>query len=807
MKKRILFLSVIMVLALNSMTLRAQTSISGIVNTYSAVTSFSILGCETELSISNASVYSIGDIVIIHQTQHSTGITTSNIASYGEAISSAAGKTQWGTVSATSATSITISSTLSSDFKQTNSKIQVVLVPEYQDATVSSELTAKAWDGITGGVLAIIVNGALRLNASINVDGKGFRAGTSTPNLGYSCGEMGYGFASTSNNGADKGEGFDDFVSLHRRGRGPWTVGGGGGNNHNAGGGGGAGAAIGGQGGREWSNCNPTADNGGLGGLAFDYITNSGFLSLGGGGGAGHNNLSNVNTPGGNGGGVIIIVADSLYTNANSITASGLNAPDYAGSGAEGAGGGGGGGAVFLDVSNYAFNAANLININSAGGKGGDLSASAGPGGGGGGGLIAFKGAAPSPAALEISGGIAGSLNNGTTNLATAGSSGLIETNYNIGSLSNSLSLGPDSVICQQTSFTLSPIDVNIGSTYLWQDGSTASSFTATQSGIYWVKENPGTACEQVDSITLFFTNDLDLGNDTTVCDGILQVVVNIPGDNFIWQDGSSGPTYQVSTTAQYWVDVYNGSCITRDSIYVDYINTDFSLGNDTSICDQNNFQLNAFITGGLNYTWQDGAGGPFYTVTQTGTYSVEIETLGGCIIRDTIFVELRPDAAQFGLGDSIQTLCLRSTLELSSGLSDSDEHLWSTGQSDSSIIVRSPGIYWVEVLSFCGRLRDSVIVLGVECECVIHIPSSFSPNNDDLNDFYKIGYSCDFKEFKVSILSRWGELLYQSSDPDFEWDGSSKGQQIAEGSYVIKINYSTSNGTSSESQILNLFR
>ena len=91
-------MSVIIVLALNPMTLRAQTSISGIVNTYSAVTSFSILGCETELSISNASVYSIGDIVIIHQTQHSTGITTSNIANYGKAISSAAGKTQWGTV-------------------------------------------------------------------------------------------------------------------------------------------------------------------------------------------------------------------------------------------------------------------------------------------------------------------------------------------------------------------------------------------------------------------------------------------------------------------------------------------------------------------------------------------------------------------------------------------------------------------------------------------------------------------------------------------------------------------------------------
>src|SRR5262249_7991931 len=54
---------------------------------------------------------------------------------------------------------------------------QVVRVPKYTTATLSSTLTAGAWDGSGGGILAIDVSTTLTLGGTVSVDGLGFRAG------------------------------------------------------------------------------------------------------------------------------------------------------------------------------------------------------------------------------------------------------------------------------------------------------------------------------------------------------------------------------------------------------------------------------------------------------------------------------------------------------------------------------------------------------------------------------------------------------------------------------------------------------
>ncbi|MFY9550867.1 MAG: isopeptide-forming domain-containing fimbrial protein, partial [Thermoanaerobaculia bacterium] len=57
-------------------------------------------------------------------------------------------------------------------------RFQVIRVPQYSSATLTSGLTALAWNGTTGGVLAIDVSGALALgSATVSVDGQGFRGG------------------------------------------------------------------------------------------------------------------------------------------------------------------------------------------------------------------------------------------------------------------------------------------------------------------------------------------------------------------------------------------------------------------------------------------------------------------------------------------------------------------------------------------------------------------------------------------------------------------------------------------------------
>jgi hypothetical protein len=52
---------------------------------------------------------------------------------------------------------------------------QVVRVPRYGSATLSGGLTAAAWDGQTGGILAVDVSGTLTLGGTVSVDGLGFR--------------------------------------------------------------------------------------------------------------------------------------------------------------------------------------------------------------------------------------------------------------------------------------------------------------------------------------------------------------------------------------------------------------------------------------------------------------------------------------------------------------------------------------------------------------------------------------------------------------------------------------------------------
>jgi gliding motility-associated-like protein len=68
------------------------------------------------------------------------------------------------------------------------------------------------------------------------------------------------------------------------------------------------------------------------------------------------------------------------------------------------------------------------------------------------------------------------------------------------------------------------------------------------------------------------------------------------------------------------------------------------------------------------------------------------------------------------------------------------------------------------------------------------YFPNSFSPNNDGLNETYKI--ECDNKiEFEIRIFNRWGELIFYSSNPMQEWDGTFKGEDCPIGIYMVVIN------------------
>ncbi len=287
---------------------------------------------------------------------------------------------------------------------------QLIRVPSYRWASVSAGgVSAKEWDGATGGVVAMFVHQTLRLNGNIDVTGTGFRGAKGSEDGLYdgNCSsvdpdEYDSTFYVTDNTirAGLKGEGTTEITFDKLRGKGKNINGGGGGNARLSGGGGGSNHTAGGKGGEESTQlCESAISAGGLGGFdlgrAHDayYVNenplNRGFrIFYGGGGGTGTRVSGRITTDGGDGGGLVVIIADTIEGNGRSIIADGEDVTINA-NGA--AGGGGGGGGIVLDVSGYKT----TLNLSASGGNGGNTNHAidtTGPGGGGGGGFYWLAG-------------------------------------------------------------------------------------------------------------------------------------------------------------------------------------------------------------------------------------------------------------------------------------------------------------------------------------------------------------------------------------------------------------------------------
>ncbi len=283
---------------------------------------------------------------------------------------------------------------------------QLIKVASYENAVVTGTLKADPWDPVsnTGGVVVLYVKGKLTLNAPIDVSGQGFlgaNPGVDEYGLGkcYSLDPTGlddFFYTSAAMDSAGlKGGGAADTTFRFVRGKGSLINGGGGGNARYSGGGGGSNYSAGGDGGGESEICalaEPSVTKG-KSGYAFAseglYANDTGDelysnrIFMGGGGGSGTQDPGFPASKGGNGGGIVIIIADTLEGSlATPILAKGQSVTDIvSGSG----GGGGGGGAIILDVSHYEGD----VHIDASGGDGGNTIGTDyfGPGGGGGGGV------------------------------------------------------------------------------------------------------------------------------------------------------------------------------------------------------------------------------------------------------------------------------------------------------------------------------------------------------------------------------------------------------------------------------------
>jgi gliding motility-associated-like protein len=80
-----------------------------------------------------------------------------------------------------------------------------------------------------------------------------------------------------------------------------------------------------------------------------------------------------------------------------------------------------------------------------------------------------------------------------------------------------------------------------------------------------------------------------------------------------------------------------------------------------------------------------------------------------------------------------------------------------------------------------------------------VYAPNAFSPNDDGVNDVFKLFVNNDVTilSFQLIIHDRWGNLIFQSTDSELGWDGSHKGNRANPDTYIYAytIEYEDENG------------
>lgn len=350
-------------------------------------------------------------------------------------------------------------------------------------------------------------------------------------------------------------------------------------------------------------------------------------------------------------------------------------------------------------------------------------------------------------------------------------------------------SLGKDTMLCNEETLLLDVANPN--SSYLWQDNSTNSSFTISDSGLYHVTLTQF-GCEYKDSVSVEYRDlRFDLGADTLLClsDSIVLEVTPPAGANVLWFNNTTANQVTIKQSGKFWARLSQDMCEAADTILVSYRNTtrpNIQLGNDTILCLSDSLQLNAFWSNSSSYLWQDGSQNSNLWINRPGIYSVSVSD-NNCDDSDSI---------EITYADTIDLVFPNNTFCQDQGLLvdftyPSATYLWQDGSTNPTYLINDTGLYWVQLnVDQCQYQSDSVYFRARDCRCLIELPNVFSPNGDGINDEFFVESDCDLTDYKLYIFNRYGKQIVEADFPSFRWDGKAFEEKVSTGMYYYLIQY-----------------
>jgi gliding motility-associated-like protein len=274
---------------------------------------------------------------------------------------------------------------------------------------------------------------------------------------------------------------------------------------------------------------------------------------------------------------------------------------------------------------------------------------------------------------------------------------------------------------------------------------------------------------------------------------------------------GEISDSYTATADGVYSLTCPNDICIAPSTpVELDYQNFQTELSpTSTVLCIGETQQLTLNIVSdgpAVNNEWTlNGnpltSGFTSFLGVDMGTYEVTSTNPGGCTYTSTAELISANNNPLITIQNLTQSGCWDGPTIL--GIDPTYSNIfWYDGSSDFSIELLSNATVSVAALDPNGCDASGTYTLDLpECANLV-VPNIFSPTNDSFNETFHLVFAGDgsttaVANYSIQIFNRWGTLVFESTDPDNNWNGTINGNEAATGVYYYVVNAEYANGES----------
>lgn len=359
------------------------------------------------------------------------------------------------------------------------------------------------------------------------------------------------------------------------------------------------------------------------------------------------------------------------------------------------------------------------------------------------------------------------------------------------------------------------------GYNYLWSNGATTSSTLVwpTTDTTFYITVTDTCGNTGMDSVMIDINQPAPLTvnvlNDTThQCPGIEKTLTAIAQNGydsqhtFTWSNSSTGDNIvvQPNSTTTYYATVQDAcGFVATDSatIIIDEPPLNSFITQDTTICLGDSVNIVASGIGGVGtnyfYLWSTGSTESSITVSPNSTTQYSVQIMDGCNYFkafDTVEVETIEVIANFIVGGG--PFESGDLISLTNTTINGETYVWTFDSTNVSTEENAEwsydndGNYEIQLVATNEEFgcSDSITKpIKIDPEYALYIPNAFTPDGNEFNQTWNV-QAIGIREygFNLLIFDRWGEVVWESKDPEIGWDGTFKGRSMPIGTYVYKI-------------------